>query len=105
MRLKLVPRIKNLATTTALTAVENKLPDVSNLVKKTDYNTKVNGIEKKVTDHSHNKYITTPKFNTLTSENIAARLVQGYLVTKTDFDDKLIKLNRKIKKKTFNSWK
>ena len=29
-----VPNITNLATTTALTAVENKMPDVSNLVKK-----------------------------------------------------------------------
>ena len=34
-----IPNITNLATTTALTAVENKIPNVSNLVKKTDYNT------------------------------------------------------------------
>ena len=33
-----IPSINNLATTTALTAVENKIPNVSNLVKKTDYN-------------------------------------------------------------------
>ena len=33
-----IPSITNLATTTALTAVENKIPNVSNLVKKTDYN-------------------------------------------------------------------
>ena len=32
----------NLATTTtALTAVENKIPNVSNLIKKTDYKTKI----------------------------------------------------------------
>ena len=37
----------NLAATTALTAVENKIPNVSNLVKKTDYNTKINETEKK----------------------------------------------------------
>ena len=44
--------ITNLATTTtALTAVENKIPNVSNLVKKTDYNTKISEIEKKNTDH------------------------------------------------------
>ena len=36
-------------------------------VKKTDYNTKVNEIEKKITDHSHDKYINSPEFNTLTS--------------------------------------
>ena len=29
-----IPSIINLATTTALTAVENKIPDTSNLVKK-----------------------------------------------------------------------
>ena len=39
--------ITNLATTTALTAVENKIPNVNNLVKKTDYNTKINEIVKK----------------------------------------------------------
>ena len=36
-----------------MTAVENKIPNVSNLVKKTEYDTKVNEIEKKITDHSH----------------------------------------------------
>ena len=36
-----IPDITNLATTTALTAVENKIPNVSNLVKKTDCNTKL----------------------------------------------------------------
>ena len=35
-----IPSINNLATTTALTAIENKIHDVSNLVKKTDYNKK-----------------------------------------------------------------
>ena len=41
MRLKTKPNISKLATTTALTAVENKIPD-------------------------HCKYITTPEFNKLT---------------------------------------
>ena len=36
-----IPDITNLATTTVLIAVENKIPSVSNLVKKTDYNTKI----------------------------------------------------------------
>ena len=59
-----------MATTTALTAVENKIIDVNDLVKKTDYNTKNNEIEKKITDHSHNKCITTPEFNKLTAETL-----------------------------------
>ena len=29
----------------------------------------MNEIEKKITDHDHDKYITTPEFNKLTSEN------------------------------------
>ena len=37
--------------------------NVSDLVKKTDYGTRVNEIEMKITDHSHDKYITTPEFN------------------------------------------
>ena len=36
---KKIPNITNLAATTALTAVENKIPNVSNLVKKFDDNT------------------------------------------------------------------
>ena len=60
---------------------------------KTDYNTKVNEIEKKITDLSHDKYITTPEFNKLTVENFAAKLAHPNLVEKTDFDDKLINLN------------
>ena len=80
-----------------MTAVENKVPNVSNLVKKTDYDTKVNEIEKKITDHNHDKYITTPKFNKLTAENFAAKLLaQANLVTKTDFDNKLSNLNKKF---------
>ena len=60
--------------------------------------------KKKITDHDHgNKYLTTQKFNKLTSENFAARLAQANLaskndiaiiVKKTDFDDKIKNLNK-----------
>ena len=33
--------LTGLATTSELTVVENKIPSISNLIKKTDYNTKV----------------------------------------------------------------
>ena len=102
-----VPSISGLATNAALTAVENKIPNVSNLVTKTDYNTKINEIEKKITDHDHDKYITTPEFNKLTAENFAARLKQVNLVIKTDFDNKLMNHNlvdNELKKiQTFDS--
>ena len=45
--------------------MENKIPDISNLVKKnkTDYDVKIKDIEKKVTDHDQDKYIATAEFN------------------------------------------
>ena len=42
--------------------------------KKTDYNTKINKTEQKITNHNHDKYITTSEFNKVTTENFAARL-------------------------------
>ena len=54
-----IPSIAGLATNSALTTVENKTPVVSSSLKKTDYITKISEIEKKVTDHNHDKYITT----------------------------------------------
>ena len=53
----------------------------------TDYDTKISETEKKVINHNHGKYITTPEFNKLTAENFAARLVQANLITKIDFDN------------------
>ena len=50
---------------------------------------------KKITDRSHDKYITTPEFNRVIEENFAARLAQANLVTKTNFDDELKKRNKK----------
>ena len=66
--------------------------------KKADYVTKGIAIGKKITEHNHDKFITTPEFNKLTSENFASRLKQTSLasksdivdfVNKTDFNDKL----------------
>ena len=52
-----------LATSSALTAVKNEIHDVNNLVKKTDYDTKINEMKKKDTNHNQDKYITTSEFN------------------------------------------
>ena len=57
---------------------------------KTDYDTKITEIEKKLTDHNHDKY------TTLAADVFNARLAQANLITKTDFDAKLSSLNRKI---------
>ena len=92
--------VSSLATKTALIAAENKIPSVSSLVKKnkkkTDYDTKITDIEKKLTDHNHDKYITTPEFNTLAASVFNARLAQANLVAKINFDNTVSSLNNKI---------
>ena len=79
-----IPSFSGLATNAALTTAENKIPNISNI------------IEKKLTDHNHDKYITSPEFNALAADVFNARLAQANLITKTDFDAKLSSLNRKI---------
>ena len=79
-----IPNVTNLATITPLTGVKNKIPKFSNLIKKNDYNTKHSEIENKIaTDHDHEKNITTQEFNKLTSENFTARLNQANLASKS----------------------
>ena len=51
-------------------------------------------MKKKINDND--KYITTPEFNKLTTENFKARLVHTDLVTKTDFDTKLKDISKRI---------
>ena len=55
-------------------------------------------------DHDPDKYLTTPEFNKLAAENFAARLAKQILASKSDvansikktnFHDKLKKLNKK----------
>ena len=64
--------------------------------KKTDYDAKVTEIEKTFNDHNHDKYITTPGFHKLAADDFNARITQENLITKTEFDDKLLSLNNKI---------
>ena len=66
------------------------------MVTKTDYNTKISDIEKKLTDHNHDKHITTPEFNRLTKENFRTRLAQANLITKTDLDIELKKISDRV---------
>ena len=81
-----------LATTTALNDVTNNIPDVNNLVKKADYDTKSGETENKI-DHDHDN-VTAQEFNTLMAENFATKLKQANLVIdfvkKTDFYDKFL---------------
>ena len=66
---KEIPLINDLATTnTALTTVENKILNVSDLVKNSDYDAKISEMEK--------KYFTTSEYNKFTSNTFDAKLTQ-----------------------------
>ena len=56
---------------------------------------KISEIEKKVSHHNHDKYITTLECNNLAARVFTARLAQEDLVTKTNFDTKVQSLNKK----------
>ena len=79
---KKIPDISDLVKKSALTAVENKIPDVSTLVKKTDYDAKISGL-------ATNSSLTAVenKIPDITS-----------LITKTDFDAKLKAISNRVTK-------
>ena len=54
-----IPSIINLTTSAGLTTVQNKIPNVSDLVKKADYDAKISEME--------NKYFTTYDYNKFTN--------------------------------------
>ena len=92
-----IPSISGLATNSKLTAVENKISDVSSLVKKTDYNTKISDIENKITDYGHDKCITTPEFNAMAASTFNTRLAtQTDLIRKPEFDVKLKSIGDRV---------
>ena len=91
-----IPDVSGLATKSALIKVGKKMPVPSSLVKKKDYDTKISELEEKLTDHNHDKYITTPQFHTVAARVFNARLAQANLITKIDFIAKLSNLNGKI---------
>ena len=64
------------------------------LLKKTDYDTTVTEIENKLNNHNHDKYITTPEFNTLAADVFNARLSQTKLVS--SFDNTVLSLDSKF---------
>ena len=68
------------------------------MLKKQTVTKKITEIENKLTDYNHDKYITTPEFNTLAVDVFHARLAQANLIAKTDFDAKLSSLNKNVTK-------
>ena len=74
--------ISNLATKSALTNLSSTVPDISNLILKSDYNTKIREIEK--------KYVNNTGFG--------SKLAQANVITKRNFGAKIIVLENNIKK-------
>ena len=84
----IIPDISILPTKTALTNLSNSVPDISTLIKKIDYDTKIKEIE--------SKYISNTGFD--------SKLAQENVITKRNFDAKIIELEKNIKKlQTFDS--
>ena len=72
------------------------MSDVSSLVKKTNYNTKISEIEN---DHNHDKYNTTTEFSTSAADVFKARLAaQTDLIRKPEFDSKLKEVSDRVTK-------
>ena len=83
-----IPDISNFATKTALTNLSNTVPDINTLIKKSDYDTKIAEIE--------SKYVSNTGFD--------SKLAQANVITKRNFDAKIIELENNIKKlQTFDS--
>ena len=76
-----IPSITNLTTTDAFTTVENKIPNVSDLVKKAGYIPKISKME--------NKYFTTSDYNKFTSNKLDAKITQKQLVNEYDLNEKI----------------
>ena len=98
-----IPDVNNLVANTTLNAkineVKNKIPNISNLAT----TTALTAVDNKRTDHS--KCITTTERNSLIAENFTARLKQANwaakvdiadFIKKRDFDEKLKNLNKKV---------
>ena len=66
-------------------------------MKKTDYNIKISDIEKKITDHDHDKYTATPELNAMAASIFNARLAaQKNLIRKPEFDAKLKSISDRV---------
>ena len=70
-----MPRITGLATTSALNTVENKIPIVSDLIKKTEYDATISDIK--------TKYFTTSDYNKFTSKILNTKIKEKGLVNKS----------------------
>ena len=76
-----IASIINLATTAALNVVENKISNVSDLIKKIDYDENIKDIE--------GKYFTTPDYNKFTDNILDVKITHTHKkkVNESDITD------------------
>ena len=72
-----IPSITVLATASACNGVENNIPNIKDLVKKTDYDVKISDIE--------TKYLTTSDYNKFKCETLNAKIKVKKLADKFEF--------------------
>ena len=90
-----ISSISGLATTATLSAVKKKIPDVNTLVNKADYDAKISVMKKKIfTTSDCNKPRNNIPHARITEKKVMKHI--GNFVKKTDFNDKLKHVNRKI---------
>ena len=83
--------IINLTTTAVLTTVENKTPNVSNLVKKADYDAEINNIK--------HKYFNTTDYNKFKNNILDAKITAKKWVNRSGLNEKIKTLATKEKVK------
>ena len=87
-----------------MTAVENKITDISSLVTKQILIQKLLKLEKKTTDDNHDRYIASAEFGIFAAGAFTAILTQANLVTGTECDTKLKSLNQIINSNKTKYW-
>ena len=89
--MKLKYSVTDFATTVALNAVENKIPNIGNLVKKKHYDAKISDIE--------SRCLTPSDYNKFTNEITNNKIKEKQLIKKSDisgFTDNNTNLDKKI---------
>ena len=81
MFLNEIPNITNLALATAFTTVENKIPNVSDLVKKAGYDAEIKDIK--------DKYFSPPDYNKFTNNILVAKITVKKLVNESGLNEKI----------------
>ena len=76
-----IPSITNLTTTVALTTIENKVPNVSDLVEKADIDAEIKDIK--------DKYLTKSDYAQFTGNTLDEKITANMLVNESGLNEKI----------------